>query len=124
VLYKQTVVPTLANARTRVAPALKAIIDDPSTTGAVKAQLLQAQVVAPLSQSLAEAQAFHSPDPAVNEVHRHAVAALAYSVTAYQTDAQAFEMNSSGLLQQGRTEQIRANTEWDNWLLAAAALPK
>jgi Zn-dependent protease with chaperone function len=123
-LYEQAMVPTLANARTRVAPALDAIIKDPSTTQPVKAQLLRTEVVAPLRQSLAAAQPFRSSDPAVNVVHHHALAALQYSVTAYETIAQGLEANSSAILQKGIAERDRANIEWHAWLLGAAALPK
>lgn len=122
--YEQDMVPALANVRTRLGPVLDAIIKDPSTTPQVKAQLLRTQVIAPLSQSLASAQTFHSADAAVNNVHRHVLIALQYSVNAYQTIAQGLEMHSSAMLQQGITERNRANSEWHTWVLGAAALPR
>jgi Zn-dependent protease with chaperone function len=122
--YLVGVVPLLSNERLSIGTNMTAIVNDSTATQPEKGQMILDRIVTPLQQDLAAAQNFQSPDPAVNEVHQYAILALQYSITAYQTFAQALNTGSSPLLQQGLAERDRAFAEWHTWILGAGALPR
>lgn len=123
-LYRQVETPPLIDAQNQAARAWSAIVNDQAATPAVRAQRLRIEVIGPLSQSLASAQTFHSPEPAVNRLHQHAIAAMQESITAYDTTAQGLDTNSLALQQLGQAELAAAEKEWSTWHDAAAALPR
>jgi hypothetical protein len=122
--YIQTVARPLVQARENIGTTMTRIINDSMTTQPQKAQLIRDQVVAPLTEALQTARNSQPSDPDLTAVHQDALAALADSITAYETFAQALDTGSSDLLRQGIAQRDQANAEWQTWIRALGALPR
>jgi Zn-dependent protease with chaperone function len=121
-LYVYAVAPALREARTQVTPAVLAIDNDRSAPPAARARRIRVEVVGPLREILASAQGFQPADPGVTEVHRHAIAALQYSVAGFDTVARGLETNSPALVRQGQAQLRSENAEWQAWLIGLSTL--
>ena len=113
--YRIRVAPQVTSRRTAIMAAMQAIDTDTVLKPSERAARVRTQVVRPAQTLLKDAEALTFTTPAVREVHRHCLAALRTSTTAYEDFAISFETGDPALLATAHSLQTREFQHWRDW---------
>jgi hypothetical protein len=88
----------------------------------VAADRIRTQILPVLRQMLDGAESVPIDDPAVWEVHEHAIEGARFHVMGFEKIATALEQNDRDLLQEGDALIQEGNTEWEEWAIGTENL--